>query len=157
MTIPPEIERDAASRRAAAWADFFAEPDYPPPPATPAPSGARSGAALVARLVGEVLSGSRPAHQLDAWLDLVSRAQLRRWLARHPQLTVQLTGAQFTALGASRQSCLLRFQAGRRALFVLLEMVESGERWTCRSLEIGLPGPTPTGIMPRWGYDRDTA
>ena len=155
MTTPPDTEYlDAAARRAAAWADFYAQPDYSAEPEPPTPAGARSAAAQLARLVGEVLAGMRPVQQLGSLLDEPNKAHLVRWLGQQRGARVQLAGARFSPVGVDRESCLLRYLVAGRCLVVLVELVERGEQWRWRALQLALPGPTPTGIMPRWGYDR---
>ena len=106
MTTPPDTEYlDAAARRAAAWADFYAQPDYSAEPEPPTPAGARSAAAQLARLVGEVLAGMRPVQQLGSLLDEPNKAHLVRWLGRgDEQLGWQLTRG---AYGVVAVACFL--------------------------------------------------
>jgi Family of unknown function (DUF6459) len=124
--------------------------------------------AVLALAIGQTLSGSRPAGQLERWLDepvladirclLHARRRLRRLRtatedarssARIPAISVASVHAQCPTPTVVEASAHLRL--GPRSLAVALRLEAYGDRWLGTHLELGpLPWPgfsgTGTGL-----------
>lgn len=133
--------------------DPTALPDYEPATTTPRPrrrpadrsvaitdAQARSLAAVVVRLVLEVLEGRRPVRQLSAMLHPQILAKLETTLRtdRSPTRatlrlrTVRIYRPRPTAIEASAV-----VQSGPRCRAVALRLEQTGTRWTCTALHLG--------------------
>ena len=155
---PDAPAADTLTQRTLAWLDFFELPSYPTSHRPPmVPREARNTIIRIARLVGEILAGDRPGSQLAGWFDLAARAHFNRFLMIHRGLPVRLGSVHISLLAQTQISALLRYQLAARSFSVLVGLQSQAGCWRWTSLDVLLPGPGPTGIIPRWGYDHDRA
>ena len=111
--------------------------------ADPAPAPAQAIATNAARLVAETLTGHRDPKQLRQWLSASECERLMAWTQAHRGERIRLNRMNLIEVSPERVEGQLHFDYGRGRLCATLCLVSRAGRWSCRQLNVLLPGAVP--------------